>query len=260
MNKIPTHLQNPKGLHQRYYIQKINHGGYFEDGESIRNLVPVDKDAEYFVMRLDEGGKDPNHIRACRIGVNAYADAIEPFIPELAKDLRERYPTPAQEQKQDEWISEIDKARFWVKVKQTDYCWNWEGGTNGDGYGIFRIKEDTRLAHRISFQIISGSIPDNINVCHTCDNPKCVNPDHLFTGTQKDNMLDKMRKGRGKLMGKSSKYHGVSFRNDSKRWRSFYKINGLIISLGCFENEIDAAKMRDLTVKKLNLDLPLNFP
>lgn len=93
MNKIPSQLKNPKGLHQRYFVQKINYNGYFEEGESLAdNLMPVDKDAEYFVMRLDNGGKDPNHIRACRIGVNAYADAIEPFIPELAKDLRKRYP------------------------------------------------------------------------------------------------------------------------------------------------------------------------
>ena len=53
---------------------------------------PVDKNAEYFVMRLDEGGKDRNHIKACRIGIHAYADAIQQFIPELANDLRERYP------------------------------------------------------------------------------------------------------------------------------------------------------------------------
>jgi len=99
--KIPSQIVNPNGLHQRYHIEKI----VLEDGGlgwSDRNggergfpkLVkkPVDKDAEYFVMRLDKGGKDINHIKACRIGVHAYANAIEPFIPELAKDLRERYP------------------------------------------------------------------------------------------------------------------------------------------------------------------------
>ena len=101
MEKIPSQIVNPNGLHQRYHITKI----VLEDGNldwsdrsggerGFPTLVkkPVDKDAEYFVMRLDEGGKDINHIKACRIGVHAYADAIEPFIPELAKDLRERYP------------------------------------------------------------------------------------------------------------------------------------------------------------------------
>ena len=90
MNKIPTQTENPTGLHQRYYIQKIVHPNYFE--EPGMKLAPVDEGSEYFVMRLDEGGKDRNHIKACRIGIHAYADAIEQFIPELAKDLRERYP------------------------------------------------------------------------------------------------------------------------------------------------------------------------
>jgi hypothetical protein len=82
-NRIPTRKENPKGLHQRYHIQKISEFG---------NVIPIDREAEYFVMRLDEGGSDINHIRACRIGIHAYADAIEPFIPDLALDLRERYP------------------------------------------------------------------------------------------------------------------------------------------------------------------------
>lgn len=83
MANIPTKKQNPKGLHQRYFIQKVSDFG---------NAIPIDQGSEYFVMRLDEGGKDPEHIKACRIGVHAYADAIEHHLPELAKDLRERYP------------------------------------------------------------------------------------------------------------------------------------------------------------------------
>lgn len=99
---IPTQLENPSGLHQRYHINKIvkeeikpSTGDYSkrrpQEGFKLKT-VPVDPDAEYFVMRLDEGGKDSEHIRACRIGINAYADAIEHHLPELAKDLRERYP------------------------------------------------------------------------------------------------------------------------------------------------------------------------
>lgn len=93
MAKIPDQLENPEGLHQRYYIKKIVPAdGMFDDGEFKLKAVDVDKDAEYFVMRLDSGGRDINHIRACRIGIHAYANAIEPYIPQLAKDLRERYP------------------------------------------------------------------------------------------------------------------------------------------------------------------------
>lgn len=103
---IPTKDQNPNGLHQRYSIRKIvpvvmpakqGDGMY---GKRIEPLperivykeVAVSKNAEYFVLRLDTGGSDINHIKACRIGIHAYADAIETTIPELAKDLRERYP------------------------------------------------------------------------------------------------------------------------------------------------------------------------
>jgi hypothetical protein len=93
MKQIPTQLENSKGLHQRYFIQKIvEANGPFDDGESNLKLAPTDPGAEYFVLRLDEGGKDPEHIKACRIGVHAYADAIEHHLPELAEDLRERYP------------------------------------------------------------------------------------------------------------------------------------------------------------------------
>lgn len=83
MSKIPTQSENPSGLHQRYCILK-----YRADGTTSR----PDEGSEYFVMRLDEGGSDIEHIKACRIGVHAYADAIQHHLPELAKDLRERYP------------------------------------------------------------------------------------------------------------------------------------------------------------------------
>jgi hypothetical protein len=93
---IPTQGDNPNGLHQRYVISKIigfdRHEDFFGNPYFTRQTKPVDSGSEYFVMRLDEGGSDIQHIKACRIGVHAYADAIEHHLPELAKDLRERYP------------------------------------------------------------------------------------------------------------------------------------------------------------------------
>lgn len=102
---IPTKLNNPKGLHQRFSIRKLvtvpnpDFSPTTKQSQVINNhdpyiIVekPVDKNAEYFVLRLDTGGKDINHIKACRIGIHAYADAIQETIPELAHDLRERYP------------------------------------------------------------------------------------------------------------------------------------------------------------------------
>lgn len=92
---MKTQIENPNGLHRRYRIQKvkIKVGEDFFGNETYREYFEEpDENAEYFVFRLDTGGSDINHIKACRIGVHAYADAIEPFIPQLAADLRERYP------------------------------------------------------------------------------------------------------------------------------------------------------------------------
>lgn len=93
MKNIPTQGENPTGLHQRYHVQKIVRAdGMFDDSGSSYKTIPVDKGSEYFVMRLDEGGKDREHIAACRIGIHAYADAIQHHLPQLANDLKERYP------------------------------------------------------------------------------------------------------------------------------------------------------------------------
>lgn len=75
---IPTQAENPQGLHQRYIISKV-------DGS------PLDEGAEYFVLRLDDGGGDPNHIKACREAVLCYARNIATKLPKLAQDLIERY-------------------------------------------------------------------------------------------------------------------------------------------------------------------------
>jgi len=91
MSKIPIKEENPNGLHRRFVLRKIV--GWRKDGfESFKAITKaVDPKAEYFVLRLDNGGSDPNHIEACRKAIIAYAAAIEPYIPELAKDLIERY-------------------------------------------------------------------------------------------------------------------------------------------------------------------------
>lgn len=100
-------------------------------------------------------------------------------------------------------MSKTSIDRFSEKYeKNISGCWNWTAAVNKYGYGTFwnglQIKSGPQkvLAHRWSYEFFNGPIEDGFYICHSCDNTKCVNPKHLFKGTQKDNVHDSVRKGR----------------------------------------------------------------
>jgi hypothetical protein len=87
--------------------------------------------------------------------------------------------------------------RFWAKVNMLGDCWEWTAHRHPLGYGQFTLKKGTFVgAHRVSYALTFGPIPEGKVICHHCDNPPCVNPGHLFLGTQRDNAFDMLSKGR----------------------------------------------------------------
>ena len=90
------------------------------------------------------------------------------------------------------------KVRFWGRVLKTPTCWIWQGARAGGRYPAFKLRGQQVDGHRLAYEWANGPIPIGFHVLHTCDNPPCVNPAHLFLGTEGDNARDKERKGRGR--------------------------------------------------------------
>jgi hypothetical protein len=100
----------------------------------------------------------------------------------------------------------IDRIMDKISI-QAGGCWEWTGSTNNKGYAWVHFKGKTSLAHRLMYESRNGPIEGGLFCCHHCDNPKCVNPDHLFLGTNGDNMRDCAAKGRTRPSGVSGESH-----------------------------------------------------
>lgn len=137
------------------------------------------------------------------------------------------------------------EQRFWERVVRgpKGVCWNWLGNKDQDGYGRLWTGKRTTPAHRFSWQIRYGSIPNGFQVLHKCDNPSCVNPHHLFLGTPRENIDDMLAKGRS-LKGEK---HSLAKLTESQaievlRWRP-----------GCGEKLKDVAKRLRVSLSAIEL-------
>lgn len=118
-----------------------------------------------------------------------------------------------------------DIERFWSKVYITNNlndCWEWKAGHDSDGYGRFWARNMTRQAHRVSWEITNGKASDGLVVRHSCDNPNCVNPNHLSLGSHLDNsrdMVNRNRQSKGERNGncKLTRFQVEEIRNKYAR-------------------------------------------
>ena len=123
-------------------------------------------------------------------------------------------------------IDHTTKKRFWSKVRIVGSgCWHWTGARTSSGYGNFWLQGKYASAHRMSWLLNQGNIPNGLCVLHSCDNRRCVNPDHLWLGSKRDNSLDASQKGRLHQVPRShmrrGEKHGIAKLTDTEALEIF---------------------------------------
>lgn len=132
--------------------------------------------------------------------------------------------------------------RFWSKVEKTTGCWKWHGAKS-QGYGYLTVggrNAGLMRAHRLSYMIHNGKIPDGLMVLHSCDNPECTNPDHLRVGTHADNMDDVSKRKRNPFSRRTHCKNGHEFTPENTRYRG-----GSRVCRQC-KNEAEQKKRREV--------------
>lgn len=140
-------------------------------------------------------------------------------------------------------------AIFSRTTKSAQGCLEWQGGLTQTGYARIPYKCKTRLGARLVMELIHGPLPRTLQVCHSCDNRKCINPDHLWIGTRKQNQQDAVKKGRyrGQELTHCKRGHEFSPENTGRSWRG----QRVCRKCRCIHNKIYQKKRRALEISSI---------